>query len=60
MKRLSQQLKRRMLEAFAEAIEKRDREIFERAIREAGLQPGMPEYARALMKWQEHFRGGSQ
>lgn len=60
MKRLPPHLKRRLLSAFAEAIEKRDRRIFERAIREAGLQPDTPEYARALMKWQEHFRGGSQ
>jgi hypothetical protein len=56
-KRLSRKQRNRLLEVLREAIDKRDRKLFERAIRDdLGLQPDTPEYARCLMKWNEVFR----
>ena len=56
-KRLSRKQENRLLDKFEEAINKRDRKLFEKAIRDdLGLKPDTPEYAHCLMKWNEHFR----
>lgn len=55
-RRLTRRQRERILRAFKKALENRDRRIFETAIREVGLQPDTPDYARCLMIWKDFYR----
>ena len=55
-RRLTKKQRERLLDAFQYAIENCDKATFERAIRDAGLQPDTLEYAWALTKWNESWK----
>ena len=56
--KVSEERRRRVLRGFKKALAERDQAAFEEAILELGLQPGSPEYARALSLWRTWLRRG--